>query len=74
MSNSETYQIVGETGSEYHRARRAISDTLAEAQLLGVTNTHRLAEAIMARLSHLDPPMLIVSIVDTNGESALAPR
>lgn len=73
MSN-ETYRIVGETGLEYHRARRAISETLAEAQLLGVTNTHRLAEAIMARLSHLDPPMLIVSMEDVGGEPGLAPR
>lgn len=73
MSN-ETYRVVDQVPFEYQRARRAISGTLAEAQLLGVTNTTRLAEAIMKRLTDLDPPMLIVSVEDAEGESELTPR
>jgi hypothetical protein len=60
--SDEMYRIVGPSGVEYQRARETIVETLTEAFLLGSRNYGRIAEALMARLAALNPPMLIVAL------------
>lgn len=59
----ELYSIRGPHGSEYHRARLAVANAIRELRRRDV-DADRFASAILARLADLDPPMLVVSLLD----------
>lgn len=68
----ELYRLIGPAGPEYGRARQCVRDTLAEAFLLRTQDPDTLAEAILARLVHLDPPMLVTSVVEVADDTGSA--
>lgn len=59
----ESYRIHGEHHTEYLRARECIARAYREAQVLNLrASSEAFAEAVLARLAALEPPMLVVAL------------
>lgn len=67
---TERYTIHGAYPAEYVRARDCIAQAYREAVALApsgvgqLASPERFAEAVLARLGALDPPMLVVALDD----------